>query len=187
MKRPALPKFSTLSTRERLLAAGVVFIICVLLLDRVVLGPWWRHVHEVNQEISRLKKGVRAYEQLLERTPQLLAEVEAYSTYLRQLESGQTDVASLLREIETIGKDSGISLGEVKPLTAGGDELLQEYLFEIHYSGSLKQGIHFVYLLQTSKTLFQVDRATLSVKEGSPGMLDGSLRLARKVMRIPPA
>ena len=184
MKLPALPKFSALSTRERLLAAGVVFVVSVLLLDRVVLGPWWRHVHEVKQEIRRLQKSIRTYEQLLDRKPQLLAEVEAYSVYLRQLESGQADVASLLREIETIGKESGISLGEVKPVTTGG-ESLQEYLFEIHFNGSLKQWIHFVYLLQTSKTLFQIDRAAISAQEGNPGTLDGSLRLVRKVMKAP--
>ncbi len=184
MKLPAIPKFSALSTRERLLTAGVVFVMCVLLLDRVVLGPWWRHIHDVNQEIHRLTKSIRTYEQLLERKPQLLAEVEAYSAYLRQLEAGQGDVAALLREIETIGKESGISLGEVKPVT-GSSESLQEYFFEIHFNGSLKQWIHFVYLLQTSKTLFQIDRAALGAAEGNPGMLDGSLRVVHKVMKMP--
>ena len=91
-------------------------------------------------------------------------------------------MASLLREIETLGKESGISLGEIKPLaTQGDDGSVQEYVFEIHSTCTLKQWIHFVYLLQSSNSLFQVDRATVAATEGNPGVLDSALRLTRRI------
>ncbi len=182
MKLPKFPKFSDLSARERLLAAGVVFVFSISLLDRVVLGPWWRHTQEVSQDIKRLEKAIRTYEQILPRKPQILAEVKAYSGYLHPAGSGQEDVAALLREIETLAKESDVSLGEVKPLTAPGDKSTQGYAIEVHYTGTLKQGIQFIYLLQTSKSLFQFDRAALSLKAADTGTLDGSLRLTRKGM-----
>ncbi len=181
MKPPALPN---LKPRERLLAAGVVFVISVVLLDRVVLGPWWKHVQEVRQDIRKLEATLRTCQRLVDRKPQILAEVEAYSEHLSQVASSSQDVAALLREIETIGRESGISLGEVKPLAAAEDDLFRQQGFEIHYTGTLEQWVRFLHMLQTSKFLFQVDRASLAAAEGSPERLGGSLRLTQRVLKV---
>ncbi len=182
LKLPALPKFSSLSARERLLAAAVIFAISVGLLDRVVLGPWWKHVQEVRQDIHKLEGTIRTYQRLVDRKPQILAEVEAYSEYLSQA-GGSADVATLLREIETTGKESGISLSEVKPLGSSEDDLYRQQTFEIHYTGTLEQWVRFVHMLQESKFLFKIDRASLAAGEGNVEHLDGSLRLTQRVMK----
>lgn len=180
MKIPAL---ANLSARERLLAAGVVFAISVVLLDQVVLGPWWKHIQEVREDIRKLEATIRTYQRLADRKPQILAEVEAYSDYLNQAAGASTDVAALLREIEAIGRESGISLGEVKPLAATEDGLFRQRSFEIHYTGTLEQWTRFVHLLQSSKYLFQVERASLAAAEAGAERLDGSLRLTQRVMK----
>jgi len=184
MKLPRFPKLSQLSVRERLLTAGVLFVVSVLLLDRVVLGPWWRHVREVNERIEKLGGTTRMYRQLLERKPQIMAEVEAYSSYLSQIRADPGGVATLLREIERLGKESGVALGEVKPLPPEENEAFQEYSFEIHTTGTFKQWIHFAYLLQSSTSLFQIERATVGVKEPGASVVDGSIRLIRRVMKV---
>ena len=183
MKLPALPNLSNLKPRERLLAASVVFTISIVLLDRVVLGPWWKHVQEVRQDIHKLEATIRTYQRLVDRKPQILAEVEAYSEQLSQAGNASLDMAALLREIETIGRESGISLGEVKPLTVTEDDLFRQQSFEIHYTGTMEQWVRFVHMLQTSELLFRVDRASLAAAEGNAERLDGSLRLTQKVLK----
>ena len=116
------PKLSALSNRERFLAVAVLLILSALLLDRVVLGPWWRHVQAIRKDILRLETGIRAYQKILSRKPEILAEVEVYSAHLRRAEAEPLDIASLLREIEEFGKQSGVSLGEVRPSTVASDE-----------------------------------------------------------------
>ena len=183
IKLPKLPDPSKLSARERLLAAGVAFIFCVLMLDRVVLGPWWQHRIEVQQEIRRLESSLRVGRRLLEHKPQIMEQMQAYSSYLTEAGGEQKDMAALLREIETMGKESGLSLSEVKPLTAQTAEGVSEgHAFDVSYTGSLQQWIHFVYLLQSSKTIFQIERATLGLKESGSELLSGSLRLTRRPM-----
>lgn len=184
MKWPALPHPSKLSVRERLLAALVIFAISALLLDRFVLGPWWRHVREVEFRVDRLEGTLQTYRQMLQRRTQIMAEVEAYSGTLGRLSSTDpVEVAALLREIERLGKESGIALNEVKPLPPEEDEQGQVFPFEIHTTGSFKQWVHLVYLLQTSESLFRVERATLGAKEQDSDILEGSLRISRKLMR----
>jgi Tfp pilus assembly protein PilO len=182
VKLPALPKLSALSARERLLAAGVVFAVSVVLLDRVVLGPWWKHVQEVRQETVKLEGTIRTYQRMIDRKPQILAEVEAYSEYLSQA-GGSADVATLLREIETLGRESGISLGEVRPLGGAEDALFRQQSFEVHYAGTLEQWVRFVHMLQGSRFLFRIERASLAAEERSAERLDGTLRLTQKVMK----
>jgi len=184
VKFPALPELSKMSSRERLLTALVILCVSAVLLDRFVLGPWWRHTHQVRQEIERLEADIRAYDQLLTRRPQVLAEVEAYSTYIRQVDAGQVEMAELLREIEAMGKGSGMILGEVKPLSLEEREgPLQEEALEVHYSGSLKQWIHFIYLIQTSRSMFHIERAIVALQTNEAELLEGSLRLSRKTIK----
>ncbi len=176
MKLPRLPNFSQLSARERLLAAGVIFSFSVVLLDRVVLGPWWRHVNQMRSDVHRLESSLRTYQKLLARKQQITSEAESFSEFL---EAGfkTTDTAGLLREIESMGKESGISVGEVKPLPP---EPGATAAFEVHTTGTFKQWVHFVYLLQNSKSFFWVDRSALSLAPGSGELLNGALRVTCK-------
>ena len=187
MKPFTLPTFSSLSRRERLLAFGGALVMCVVVLDRLVLGPWWRHTHHVRQEIARLEKTIRRERQLLERKPQILAEAEAYREHLQaDGAAGASDMASLLREIETLGTQSGISLGEVKPAEGAANDVYQEYAVDVQYQGSLDQWLRFVYLLQTSKTLFILERAAVSLTEEGSDLLQGSLRVTGKSLHHQP-
>lgn len=176
IKLPRLPNLSEMSARERLLAASVVFSISVVLLDRVVLGPWMRHVNQVRSDIGRLESSLRTYQRLLERKDQITAEVESYSSYL-EAGSKPTDTAGLLREIEGMGKESGLSVGEVKPLVP---EPGATAAFEVHTTGTFKQWVHFVYLVQNSNSFFWVDRSTLSLAPGAGELLNGALRISCK-------
>ena len=180
-----LLKVPKLSNRERFLTAGVLLTISVLLLDQVVLGPWWRHVQSVREEINRLEESIRSYQQILNRKPEVMDQVETFSTHLRHTGSEPIDVGALLREIEALGKESEIRLGEVKPLVLEGGEFQQAYALEIHTTGSLEQWIQFVHRIQSSKSLFQIERAQLSFKEEGSDLLEGSLRVRCEILQSP--
>lgn len=172
MPGKGLPKLSTLSRRERLLAVGSALVLAVLGLDRAVLGPWWRHARTVRQEIQRLEAAIRSDRELIRRKPRILGQTEAYQEYLRLEEAGP-DMASLLREVETLGSRSGVALGKVKPL--------EGMAIEVACKGSFQEWVHFVYLLQTSRSLFEIERATVARMEEGSSQVEGSLRLMSKL------
>ncbi|MBI3324654.1 MAG: type 4a pilus biogenesis protein PilO [Candidatus Omnitrophica bacterium] len=183
MKLPSLPNFATMSRRERMLAAGSVLVLSSVLLDRGVLSPWLGHMAKVRREIQQLETDLRNYDALLARKSQIQAEAEAYREYLSP-PSRETDMAALLREVEALGKESGVTLGEMKPTEGASSELYQEYTIDVQYQGSLEQWVRFVYLLQTSTALFTIERGAVArtTDEGS-GTLQGSLRLSGRVIR----
>jgi Tfp pilus assembly protein PilO len=182
MKLPSLPNFATMSRRERVLAAGSALVVVSVLLDRAVLSPWLRHSANVHREIRQLEEDVRNYQGLLARKGQILEEAEAYADFLRPL-SSSADMAGLLREIEAMGRESGMTLGEMKLSEGASSDLYQEYTIDVQYQGSLPQWVRFVYLLQTSNALFTIERSSMARKTEEAGALQGSLRVSGRVIR----
>ena len=183
MKRLAVPSLSSLSRRERLLAMAGLLILSVMALDRGVLGPWLRHTRTIHQEIQRLEAMIRNDRELSRRKPKILEQAQTYQEYLSLTPSPEPDMASLLREIETLGSRSGVSLGRVKPLEETTEGLPQSFAIEVEYKGSLQEWVHFVYLLQSSRSLFEIERATVARMEEGSSQVQGSLRLTSQVNR----
>ena len=55
IKLPKLPTLPTLSRQERLLAVGVAIVVTLLLMDRVIISPWLRHLSVMRREIHELE------------------------------------------------------------------------------------------------------------------------------------
>ena len=184
----ALPNFSAMSRRERMLVVGSCFVLSVVLMDRLVLGPWWQHISRVRQDIHRLEEAIRTDLQLLSRQPQVELESLAYRDYLRAPGVPEPNLAALLREIESLGTESGVSLGEVKPSEGTPNALYRQYDINVESRGTLEQCVHFLYLLQSSKLLFGLDRVTLEHSTEDPATLKASLQLTSKVIlnQVPP-
>lgn len=185
MKRLALPRFEKLSRRERLLVFGSLLVLSVVGLDQLVLGPWWRHTSRIHQEVAKLETDIRAYQKLLNHSPQVQAQVKAYEGELRLLRDGEVDIATMLREIETQAKESGVTLGEVKPFAPVVNEPYHELSFDVNGAASLQQWVHFTHLLQTSKMLFEVERASLERKSEESDQLAFNFRLTKKTLNLP--
>ena len=190
MKLPvSLP--TNLSRRERLLAIGSALVIVVVGMDRLVLGPWLRHIQTTRVEIQRLEKMIRSDRELLRRKPQILGQAETYREYLQPAgQPAELDMASLLREIETLGSRSGVALGAVKPIQSEAGEAeegaleaaeaLPSLAIEVDYKGSMDGWVHFLYLLETSRSLFDIERAMVARIEEGSSQVEGSLRVSTK-------
>ena len=179
---PKLPDPSSMSRRERLMAMGSALVVVAVILDRAVMGPWWQHTRRVREDIHRLELSITTHDRLLSRKDQIDAKGKLYEDYIGTERPGVLDMASLIREIESVGKDSGITLGEVKPLE--GAELGQAFIVEVQYQGSMEQWMQFLYLLQTSKSLLTIERASAQKQENSPDQLEGAVRISSQARRV---
>jgi hypothetical protein len=102
-------------------------------------------------------------------------------------------MASLLREVETLGSRSGVALGQVKPLEGTAEGATGTFAIDVTCKGSLPEWVHFVYLLQGSRSLFEIERATVERMEEGSNQMKGSMRLTSKTYQggqgavIPPS
>ena len=180
-----IPDVSKWPPRQRLLAALSLAFIGFVVLDRLVFASAGRHSKQMQEEIVRRETSLRAAKRLLSRKPQIIEAAELYHEQLRYAQGGPKDMASLLTEIEGLGAESGVLLGEVKPLAESVNELYRELGMDVEFTGSLPQAVHFIYLVQTSKMMFALERASLAVKEQGSDQLQGTLRLTKQYLIQP--
>ncbi|MBI4340943.1 MAG: hypothetical protein HY598_01530 [Candidatus Omnitrophica bacterium] len=176
MKKPALalPK---LAARERMFAAIGVLMVALVVLDRLLVAPWWRHTQQVAQDIRELRHELATHERLLSRQTDVGAKIDAYRDYLRIARSPEVEMGELIRELELLAAQSGVTLGTVSPLPTTQNAPYQEHAVDVQYQGTLEQAVRFLYLIESSKKLFEVQRATMSLEKRGQERLQGSLRL----------
>jgi Tfp pilus assembly protein PilO len=178
-----IPSLAELNARERLLAAGSAIVLLVVILDRLVLSPWLRQGQAVRQEIRRLEGALQHHRQLLAREARVVAQMEAYQKYLRPMLADELQVAALLKEVEEISRQADIALLETKPLAVEADPLMKRYPLDVQFECTLEAWVDFVIQLESSPSLFQIVRASLSVEEEMPDRLRGSMRVVGTAMR----
>ena len=172
-----LPRVSDLQPRERLLAAGCAVVLFVVALDRLVLGPWGRHAQAIQHEIREMEQALQSHQRLLARKDRVLAELGRYQQYLTPAIADDLQMAALLKEVEELAGQSQVHLNEVKPLTVETSGPAKHYSLEVRFECTLEEWVDFVFRLQSSPSLYEVARASLSAQEETPDRLVASLRL----------
>lgn len=185
MKLPmTLPALSQLRPRERLLAIGSGIALLVVVLDRMVLSPWWHHAQTLRQEIRKLEETLLTHERLAARRERVFAELDQYQRYLRQAIADDLQMASLLTEIQDLAGQSQILVSEIKPLPTESDDLTKRYALEVRFECRPDSWVEFIFGVERSPSLFEVVRASLSQQEGVQDRLEGYLRVTSATLQL---
>ena len=174
LKLPPLPK---LAARERLFAFFGVLMVVLTVMDRLIITPWWRHARQVHQDIHDLRQQVATNRRLLSRSNEVASKIQVYHDYLRSARTPEVEMGELVREVQSLASESGVTGATVTPLPTTENWPYQEHALDVQYSGNLEQSVRFVYLLESSKKLFRVQHASLSLEKRTSDQLQGSLRL----------
>ena len=180
-------RWLAMGKRERLLAVGTVLVILVWVIDAALVKPLGQRAHRVGQDIRTIEREVRRQQQLLTRRDYVAAEAEQFRGFLRPAGPKELEIAALLKELEELGKKASVSLGDVKPVPSEASGPYQTYTFEIQAECTFSQWVEWIYHLESSPSLFTVDRATIALKEKSSEMLKASVRITRIAMAGTPA
>ena len=172
-----LPRLTQLKPRERLFAAGSGVVLVIVILDRLVLGPWAGHAQHVRQEIRQMERAIQSHQRLLVRKDRVMQELTRYQRYLQPAIADDLHMAALLKELQEMAGQSHVEVGEIKPLTVETAETLKRYPFEVRFQCTLEEWVQFVFLIETSPSLYEVTRASLTTQEDKPDRLEGSLRV----------
>ncbi len=178
-----VPRLSQLQPRERLLAIGCTIVLLVVAMDRLVLGPWLRHVRTMQEDTGRLEEALRRHDRLLARREHVVAELQQAQRYLHVAIADDLQTAALIKDIEELAVGSHVTLGEVKPLGVESTETEKRYALDVRFECTLEEWVDFVYRLETSPSLYDVVRAGLAVDEEQRDRLEGTLRVQSVAMR----
>lgn len=176
-------KLSQVSGRERLLALVTLGIFFLFALDRFLLGPILRQMRTTQAEIRTLEGTLRNTSQLLRRKEILLLEIKRHELYLKPVESVDTEIARFLKEVEALAQKSQLSLSNVNSLPAAEEGRFQRFTVEVNCESTLSQWMEFVYLLESSESLIEIERGSLALEKEGEEKLKGNLRISRLAVR----
>jgi Tfp pilus assembly protein PilO len=177
-----LPSLAQMSRRERAMAITGMAVVGLVLIDRVILAPWWYHLHALERDIQTLEGEIRTQHTLLSRTGDVVGVLDEYGRYLRTAGNTETELASLIREVQALGAKSGVTLGAITPQETTLADPYQVFALEVQYEGRLQQAVHFLHLLEGSTMVFKIERATWEHEDKDVDQLQGTLRLTSAAM-----
>jgi Tfp pilus assembly protein PilO len=95
----------------------------------------------------------------------------------------EEEVASLLNEVEGQARKAGLSLLNIKPKPATTTEAGKQYPVEVEVETQMKDLVNFIYGLQSSKYILQVQKLRMVPKGKRKAEVKGYLLINRTVIR----
>ncbi len=182
-----LPDFKKMSKREQIAIVIGFFVIFVVASDRLVLAPWLSYRKKIKKEIKVLEQKLSGRNLLLSRQLNIIGDEAVYKKYMHKGLSSEVEIAAFLKEIESLGAESQVSLQEIRPMPTEGGEWYQTYGLEVHYLATLPEWTKFVYLIENSPSLLTIERADVGLEKEGSKTLKGLMRVKRLVLLDQPA
>ena len=120
---------------------------------------------------------LQSHGRLLTREARVLADLEAYRPYFRSAIADDLQMAALLNELEKMAQESRVLLKEVKPLAPETTESTKRYTLEVRFACTMEEWVDFIYRIETSPSLYQVVRASLTKQQEIEDRLAGYVRV----------
>lgn len=164
-----------------MIAVGAVVLFLVAG-DRLVLGPWLDHGAKLTKQIRGLENGIKGQRKILARRNIIQSEARVYGSFLQKARTPEIEMASFLKEIEDLARQSGVSLQEVRPLPSSAGDLFREFSLDVNFAAKLTDWLTFVHAVESSASLFTIERAQVGIEEEGKETLKGQMRISRRVL-----
>lgn len=159
-----------LKKREFILGYVIVGLVAIGAVSKFLFGPFASKLAVIDRSVvvqeAKLKKGIT----LIERKEEINKEYEKYASFFSLTGTSEEEaVVAVLKEVEKISRDSGLTIVDMKPQKeTKADKFSRQYNLSIKAEGDMEQLVDFLYSLSSSSLLLSVEKMVLSPKtEGS--------------------
>ena len=171
-----------LNSRERLIVAFMIASFALLAADRWVWSPISQAYENLDDAIQAKQSELRDDQRLLTGSEQIKKDYAAYAPRREGQENRSNEMTDLLKEIEALAKRSGVKIIDVKPQTVPGHRMSSAvYLVT---EGRWDPLVHFVYEVQRSPRLLQIQRAGVQAKGDDGSLVTAQFTIAQTQDKI---
>ncbi len=158
-----------LSERERLILRLTVAIICGSILFNFILIPLFRKNDTLNREIELMKARLSKYQLLITDKEKITAAYTALLNRSKPLEKSLNLLTESLSELENLARSSNIRLIDIRPQANQGEKENQVFI-DVKTEGSLTYQLKFIYSVENSISLFNIERFQLNSRQNSENL-----------------
>lgn len=168
-----------LSRKEKIGLSLALAFITVAVLDRLIVSPIRSRVRQINQNIQISEKQLAHDLRNVRQKDQIEKQFEKFVGYVERSGSDEEEVAKILGEIESLARQSGIYLVDMKPQAPKDIDFYKEYTIEIEVEGEMIPLTKFLHQLNTSPQLLRIKKLRLTSKEEGQAGLKASMVITK--------
>ncbi len=162
-----------------LIAGNVIFVFIFI---RMILNPLGDKIRKTGEEIAAAESRVKEYREIQARKDRIIEEYKKHKAYLRQpYYSKQEASGDLLKELEKIAHDSGLSIISLSPSGMTEESGVGLYNADFRGEGAIDEILIFLDEVQRNKLLIKIDKLSLSLKDKSAEELKLEVKISMLV------
>lgn len=184
MKERISGLLNKLTPREKKILIFVGVLLAMVGSYHGVLHPLLAKISNMDEEISAMEMKLRKAHVFAGQSREILEEAKKHST-LNQMQAGtdEEETAKLLNLIEKTARKTGATLADMKPKPVTADKMFKRYGVELNADLKLEELISFLYELEHSSQLLNIEQIILSPREDNAQRLRAFILVTRVVVK----
>ena len=166
-----------------MLAYAAAVIVLVTATERLVLNPIVSRLHDLDEEIVAKEHQLRRNLREVAARQVVGKAFSRHAAYARTAGSDEQEMARLLNEIEGLARNSGLSVVNMKPRSAGKLDVRREYPVELEVETDMARLVTFLHGLHASTYLLRVKQMRLVPKGGRTTQVSAYLLISETVLQ----
>jgi len=126
--------------------------------------PFQGKAQELDADIKKAEKQLRENYRLIRKSSFFNRDFKDILEVFSQKASDEEVMSSILTEIEAVASKIEIDISDKKPQKPRRVNFYNKFTISLSIDGDLSKIMEFVYILQNSPYLFEIDELTLSIK-----------------------
>jgi hypothetical protein len=181
IKLPKLQKISAilmrLPKRQRVFLYVAVSFVSLFVLDRLIIRPIYLKILSLERAISERITGIKKNMRILALKNEILSESAQYAPYLHGIEFGEQEVASLLKEVESLANKSSVSIIDIKPQGVREFGSAKAYLINLICEAQMEPLIGFMYDIESSNNLLLISKFQINQKSRESSIASATMTI----------
>jgi len=176
---------SRLSGREKVFFYGAAAALFLVGLDKVMFGPIWDEIEQKDEEIRVLETSVEHKLALLRYKDKIEKELKKYGKYLTPPKDDDVEIEEIMVLLDKLSKGSGdgsVLIKTKRAISPRDESVSRKYRVRLTCEGEMTSVLDFLYAVEGSEKLLEIERWTIAVKQEGSSVVTCSMEIARTVI-----
>lgn len=174
---------SRLSRREKIISYSAVIFVSMAVLDRAIFRPILSKMESLNRAIKEREAAINKDLHILAQKDRIEKESKLYASFSLKPLSQEEEIASLLKDIESLASQSSVYLFYINPGEIREEGILKKYTVELGCEAQLEQIVDFIYNIEVSNKLLRIVRYNIRSKEEGSSIARCRMNISKIVLR----
>lgn len=171
---------SNLSKREKHVLYLCLTVVLSALFYNFLIEPLAQRWIKVNEDILRKEMELERNLKVISEKETVLKNYKEYAGRVKAKGSDEEEIATLLREVETITAKTSVRLTKVnKPRPVKNMKFYKLYSLEVELEAPIGPLTEFIYQLEKSSHILKVEQLRLSAKGGQSSILRSQMLITK--------